>query len=415
MRLFPQISRVYSLNNISVKCTDKDGSSTKAGVYTCKKYHSLWALIGLSYSSKNNLGSNIDDDVLTSCVATVLYMVILYICMRWKVTVSVCIKSQGIVALLHTCHNCYDHDRLKYSQCKLHKTCRIISCLWITQLAVVSFDNVWYVQHNNRLGKRSTGTAGQLSWFERLNSHACISKMFTMVLDIAIMSVAVYLKYAGHLFTKTSYRQISRSLEDAGLGVITTLSLWNLTDISAAHVLPMCLSNSKAIGKSLNPNLVAPRLHMILPWDVRPLSEYRPRVRGDTSYLGWCAVWLKSDLSPKLYMNKEELSQTFVKVWIQHSTPVLVIFTFRHSDILLQWSMCFVDARFAHLFKTKMTISLPYFIKTYSLIVEYPNITQTTTVRSQVECGLHCLAANKCQHYYYNGTDGTRHNCVILG
>ena len=26
--------------------------------------------------------------------------------------------------------------------------------------------------------------------------------------------------------------------------------------------------------------------------------------------LGWCAVWLKSNLSPKLNMNKEELSQT---------------------------------------------------------------------------------------------------------
>ena len=25
---------------------------------------------------------------------------------------------------------------------------------------------------------------------------------------------------------------------------------------------------------------------------------------------GWCAVWLKSALSPKLNMNKEELSQT---------------------------------------------------------------------------------------------------------
>ena len=25
---------------------------------------------------------------------------------------------------------------------------------------------------------------------------------------------------------------------------------------------------------------------------------------------GWCAAWLKSDLSPKLNMNKEKLSQT---------------------------------------------------------------------------------------------------------
>ena len=45
---------------------------------------------------------------------------------------------------------------------------------------------------------------------------------------------------------KTSYRQISWSLEVAKLGVIMIVSLWNLTGISAA-LLPRCLSNSKAI------------------------------------------------------------------------------------------------------------------------------------------------------------------------
>ena len=47
---------------------------------------------------------------------------------------------------------------------------------------------------------------------------------------------------------KTSYRQISRSLEVARLDVTIIVSLWNLTGISAA-LLPRCLSNFRAIGK----------------------------------------------------------------------------------------------------------------------------------------------------------------------
>ena len=47
---------------------------------------------------------------------------------------------------------------------------------------------------------------------------------------------------------KTSYRQISRSLEIATLYVIMLASFWNLTSISAV-LLPMCLSNVRAIGK----------------------------------------------------------------------------------------------------------------------------------------------------------------------
>ena len=62
---------------------------------------------------------------------------------------------------------------------------------------------------------------------------------------------------------KTSYRQISRSLEPARLGVIMIVSLWNLSGISAA-VLPRCLSNFRAMGQVLNSNLAASRLHEIL-------------------------------------------------------------------------------------------------------------------------------------------------------
>ena len=50
------------------------------------------------------------------------------------------------------------------------------------------------------------------------------------------------------LSSKTSYHQISWSLEAARLGVIMIVSLWNLTGISAA-LLPRCLINFRAIGK----------------------------------------------------------------------------------------------------------------------------------------------------------------------
>ena len=47
---------------------------------------------------------------------------------------------------------------------------------------------------------------------------------------------------------KTSYRQISWSLEAGRLGVIMIVSRWNLTCISAA-LLPRCLLNFRAIAK----------------------------------------------------------------------------------------------------------------------------------------------------------------------
>ena len=49
---------------------------------------------------------------------------------------------------------------------------------------------------------------------------------------------------------KTSYRQISWSLEAARLGVIIIAPLWSLTGTSAA-LLPRGLSNFRAIGKVL--------------------------------------------------------------------------------------------------------------------------------------------------------------------
>ena len=62
------------------------------------------------------------------------------------------------------------------------------------------------------------------------------------------------------LSSKTAYRQISRSLEAAKLGVIMIVSLWNLS--SGAAELPVKFQSD---GTSLNPNLAASRLREILP------------------------------------------------------------------------------------------------------------------------------------------------------
>ena len=66
---------------------------------------------------------------------------------------------------------------------------------------------------------------------------------FQNLADFAMTPLGLY-----SLCGKTSYRQISWSLEAARLGVIMIVSLWNLTGISAA-LLPRCLLNFRAIGK----------------------------------------------------------------------------------------------------------------------------------------------------------------------
>ena len=76
----------------------------------------------------------------------------------------------------------------------------------------------------------------------------------------------------------------------------------------------------------------------------------------------------------------------------------------------------FPDNRFVHLFRTKMTRSSSFFVKTYSLLTEYPNITATLTARSAGECGLICMIrADKCQHFHYIDRNGTESGtCLVL-
>ena len=65
------------------------------------------------------------------------------------------------------------------------------------------------------------------------------------------------------LIGKTSYRKISCSLKAARVGIAMTVSLYNLTSISAA-LLPSYLSNFRAIKKFKAPNIRALSLHEIL-------------------------------------------------------------------------------------------------------------------------------------------------------
>ena len=69
-------------------------------------------------------------------------------------------------------------------------------------------------------------------------------------LDWLWLSSFTYVCHLGPVFIsdKTSYRTISWSIEVAKLGSWIIASFWNLTDTSAA-LLPMCLSNFKAIAQ----------------------------------------------------------------------------------------------------------------------------------------------------------------------
>ena len=84
-------------------------------------------------------------------------------------------------------------------------------------------------------------------------SHVILQKIFEisilhMSLKIVDLRLQPHLQGLYSLSGKTSYRQISRSLEVARLDVTIIVSLWNLTGISAALLL-RCLSNFRAMGQ----------------------------------------------------------------------------------------------------------------------------------------------------------------------
>ena len=93
-----------------------------------------------------------------------------------------------------------------------------------------------------------------LPWMHRFSAKrfSCEKKRIHRLYDsLVCRTMPFYIHSILGLYSlsgKTSYRQISWSLEAARLDVAMVISLWNLTATSAA-VLPRYLPNFRAIGK----------------------------------------------------------------------------------------------------------------------------------------------------------------------
>ena len=144
----------------------------------------------------------------------------------------------------------------------------------------------------------------------------------------------------------TSYPQISWSLEAARLDVIMIVSLWNLTAISAA-LLPRCLSNFRAIGKSLNPNLAASKLREICgKTSVRLVN----RGAGVTPSLPVQIRWPQTDCwlfcPHKQHQNMIKFIQTCIILWILWAPENNGIIHRNVNFKMLQNRICYVTGRF---------------------------------------------------------------------
>ena len=123
-----------------------------------------------------------------------------------------------------------------------------------------SFDVFFDLRLNKRLGKQSSGW-----WFETLSCplwRHCNGALYGPCLQwVRLVCASNHGLYS--VSSKTPYRQISRSLEAARLGVMMSVSLWNLTGISAV-MLQRYRPNLRAIENAIKLNLVPSRLHEIL-------------------------------------------------------------------------------------------------------------------------------------------------------
>ena len=81
-----------------------------------------------------------------------------------------------------------------------------------------------------------------LDWSKMKKKINQYDSVYTCIATVVISFIVQRLYL---LSGRTSYHEISRSLEAARLDVKMIVSLWNLTDISAT-MMPMCLSNFRA-------------------------------------------------------------------------------------------------------------------------------------------------------------------------
>ena len=132
---------------------------------------------------------------------------------------------------------------------KLHQM--VIAYKTIALFAHVEMCKRWHIQTNEMniwciSEPLDTNETYFMSWN---NLNKSMFGFYLIKLDMA--SVLEWDKNILGLYSlsgKTSYRQISWSLETARLDVIMIVSLWNLAGVSAA-LLPRCLPNFRAIGK----------------------------------------------------------------------------------------------------------------------------------------------------------------------
>ena len=115
-----------------------------------------------------------------------------------------------------------------------------LSFFWINKIQD-EFWNLIFVFGNKKYKKFCTMTVSR-------SYHSDCFRLIIIGAFIPIVSSSHEIPGLYSLNDQTSYRQISRSLEAPRLDVIMIVSLWNLTCTSAA-LLPMCLSNFRAIGK----------------------------------------------------------------------------------------------------------------------------------------------------------------------
>ena len=134
---------------------------------------------------------------------------------------------------------------------------------WLHYFACMIGDNLIRLRWLHRTTSWIMNIKKKDLWMQHIKNECCsslwinTSVVYTYMYHVGLPGLCwiFWMAYAIHwsqglysLSGKTFYHQLSRNPEAARLDVIMIVSQWNLTGISTA-LLPMCLSNFRAIGK----------------------------------------------------------------------------------------------------------------------------------------------------------------------
>ena len=116
----------------------------------------------------------------------------------------------------------------------------------------------------------------------------------------------------------------------------------------------------------------------------------------------------------RYFLNQQQCSSVTMNKVLYHW---IIQFSIQNENIMLTVSplvFFLTDARFAHLFETKLTKVGPRFTKSHSMIQDYPVVMTTAHARSAIECSLLCEAyATFCNRIHFAGHNADD-NCVLL-